>query len=159
MKEAEIRSAWNKSLRFLGYRQRSEKEIVFYLKKKGFAHEVINDVIALLKERNFINDRQFALEWISCSHRKGKGIARVVMELKGKGISDSIINESKGIVFSEEEELERAVSVMEKYLPSEYQRDDEKLLRRSAAFLKRRGFSIEIVYKTVNAFFSEKENF
>lgn len=159
MKEAEIRSAWNKSLRFLGYRQRSEKEIAFYLKKKGFAHQVINDVIALLKERNFINDRQFALDWISCSQRKGKGIARAVMELKGKGISDSIINESKEIVFSEGEELERALKVMEKYLPSGYLRDDEKLLKRSAAFLKRRGFSNEIVYKTVNAYFSDKDDF
>ncbi len=159
MEKAEIKSAWNKSLRFLSYRQKSEKEIVSYLKKKGFSGEVISDVTAKLKERNFINDRQFALDWIDYSSGKGKGIFRVVMELKEKGISDSVIDESKEIAFSPEEEYKKGLRVVEKYLPSEYKRDDQKLIRKTASLLKRRGFSSDIVYKIIGIFFANKDDF
>ncbi len=89
---------YNRTLRFLSYRPRSEKEIKDYLelktknlklKTKG---EMINSIIDRLKEHKFINDNDFAKWWIDQRTRvKPRAWKIIQYELKQKGIDEEII--------------------------------------------------------------------
>ncbi len=157
--EEEENKAWNKSLRYLGYRQRTEKELQLYLKNKEFTDRVVKKVIQKLRESGFVDDRRFAIDWIRYSFSKGKGSVRVLKELKVKGISESVIDDLKEKEFSDIAECELAKKTVEKYLPVNYEKDDRKLLKRTANYLIRRGFTGEIVYKTIGEYFFDENIF
>ncbi|WDT82211.1 MAG: regulatory protein RecX [Candidatus Manganitrophus sp.] len=50
--------------RLLSYRDRSVKEIETKLAEKGYSEEIIAEVIASLKEANYLDDDRFARQWV-----------------------------------------------------------------------------------------------
>src|SRR3989344_6604171 len=83
---------YNKALKFLSYRPRSEKEIRDKLKKKKASEETINKIILRLKENNFINDEEFVRWWIEQrTNFKPRSLRLIKMELKQKGVSNDLI--------------------------------------------------------------------
>lgn len=93
---------FTKSLFFLKFRARSEKEIRNYLssylqKHKIILtnqHEIIEEVVKRLKDLKFINDYDFAKAWVeSRLETKPKGEKVLNFELKQKGITQEIIDE------------------------------------------------------------------
>src|SRR5438067_1557035 len=82
----------SKTLRFLGYRSRSEKEIRDYLVKKTVSTVVIERIIARLYEYKYLNDEEFARMWINNrTSYKPRSTFFIKMELKKKGIPSEII--------------------------------------------------------------------
>ncbi|MCC6345993.1 MAG: RecX family transcriptional regulator, partial [Nitrospirales bacterium] len=58
--EDTTKSALQRALRLLGYRDRSEKEMRDALAQKGFSGGVIGETLHLLKEKRFIDDERLA---------------------------------------------------------------------------------------------------
>lgn len=96
-------SLLDKTINFLSFRPRSEKETRDYLAKK-IAHDngvsffqaknskQIEKTIAKLKKYNYLNDLEFAKWWLlSRSSSNPKGINVIKMELRQKGISQELI--------------------------------------------------------------------
>ncbi len=67
-------------------------------------------------------DKEFARLWVEYSYRKLKGSLKIRWELKEKGIDEEIIRDSlkEGLP----SEYERASSLMDKYLPPDYQQNE-----------------------------------
>ncbi|MFY9114678.1 MAG: regulatory protein RecX [Dethiobacteria bacterium] len=149
--DQDYRNAWNKALRWLAYRQRSKNEMRDYLLRKGFGADTSTNVIRKLEEIGLLDDKEFARLWVEYSYRKLKGSLKIRWELKEKGIDEEIIRDSlkEGLP----SEYERASSLMDKYLPPDYQQNDKNLLRKTVSFLKRRGYPNDAIYKIVNNFF------
>lgn len=112
---------FNSSLRFLSFRQRSEKEVRDNLTRKirhsgkrsasrirseeldsGVLHadalspqnddKIIDQVIDKLKEKKFINDEEFAKWWIESRTRfRPRSLKLIAFELKQKGIAQDLI--------------------------------------------------------------------
>ena len=56
--------AFNFSLKYLSFRNRSIKEVYDYLLRKNFIDETINSVLKRLVDLKFLNDEEFAKSWI-----------------------------------------------------------------------------------------------
>ncbi len=50
----------NLAIRYLSYQPRTVHEIKIFLKKKEFSSEMILKVIEILKEKQYLNDQEFA---------------------------------------------------------------------------------------------------
>ncbi len=134
--------------RFLSYRPRSEKEIYDYLGKKELKDEEKEKIIKKLKEEKLIDDLEFARWFLEQRQTfRPKGSYALRQELRQKGIGEKIIDQ---VLPNKEEELSLAkkalVKAEKKYASFLGREKKEKLM----AYLRRRGFSWEVVKKAVD---------
>lgn len=99
----DISPYFDKILKFLSFRARSEYEINFYMLRKGWDEEVRSKILTKLKDLHFIDDEVFARQWIEHrTHGRPKGRSLVKMELVKKGIDkeiiDRLLSEERGSV-------------------------------------------------------------
>ena len=93
----------NLALYHLSFKARTEKEVREYLKKYDLDETITSQVIASLKEDNWINDRQYVYSIINANQLSGdKGPYVLAQKLSQKGIAKSTIEEVlKDFDFSE----------------------------------------------------------
>lgn len=146
--EEEGTKAKNQALRYLGYRQRSEKEIIDKLKKSEFSEDIIENTLLYLKEYNLIDDLEFANSFAKDKiNLNNFGPERIKYELYRKGISNDIIQ--KVLEKNKDTEYNRALELGKKKLPS-YKNDDRNgKYRKLGGFLQRKGYSYECVSKVL----------
>lgn len=94
---------------------------------------------------NYLNDREFAREWARArAESRGLGRGRIEEELRAKGIDPELISEVMREVFAQADEHSRARSLLEKRFKT-LDTADPGIVRRAAAFLKRRGYSDSVI--------------
>lgn len=144
----EKNKAINYALKLLSYRPRAEKELSDALKRKGYDEIIIDETINYCKERDYINDREFAESFVRDKINFSKlGPERIRYELKLKGISDDIIN--KVLKMNKDHQFETAFELGKKRL-NLYKNDSyDAKYRKLSGFLQRKGFSYDIISKVV----------
>lgn len=136
------------ALRFLSYRQRSEKEIQNKLTKEGFDSEFIENTIVYLKDRELIDDLEFARSFARDKININKhGPKKIKYELYKKGVSGEIID---AILNEDDTEYTRALELAKKKLSSYKNDNRDAKYRKLGGFLQRRGYSSDCVYKILN---------
>jgi len=98
VKEGEFQSTYDKILRFATLRPRSEKEFKVWLTKHKVHESIHDELFNRLKRLELLDDKKFASWWLGQRLQfKSKSKRELKMELKIKGVENSIIEE----VFSE----------------------------------------------------------
>ncbi len=139
-------------LRLLKIRNRSEKEIRDHLARKRFSKETIARTLQDFKAVSWVNDRQFARDWIGWRLKKPLGLRRIAFELKAKGIDQDLIQEELKRSTQDYEEEKSIQEVAQRYLLKAKEKSDRlKIKRRLFEYLARRGFTIESIQKTVDS--------
>ncbi|MCX5713814.1 MAG: regulatory protein RecX [Candidatus Omnitrophica bacterium] len=134
----------------LKFRQRSEGEIRQRLEKKRFSPQAVEETLNFLKEKKFIDDIAFARAWVTERLKKPFGLRRIKLELRQKGISAPIIEESLKVAqygYTEEEVVKKVAGVR---FARDKAVEPEKARRRLYGYLVRRGFSPEIIIEVLN---------
>ncbi|MCE1255420.1 MAG: RecX family transcriptional regulator [Anaerolineae bacterium] len=145
--------AYQKALHFLSFRPRTEKEVRQNLISKEFDAELVEEVIERLKEKQFINDLQFARIWIENRNvYRPRGQKALAVELHQKGVSGDAIQEA---LAGMGDESELAESAARKYAQRLQGEDWIKFREKLSAFLGRRGFSYETIKGTVRRVWEE----
>jgi len=140
-------NALKSALNLIRFRIRSEKELFYKLKEKGYDVDTINDTVQKLKENKLLDDRIFA----KCfSYDKaaldGKGPQGIRYELKEYGISEDIISDTLKALEKEVDFYEIALSQAKKV--SALKKDTKKVYD----FLYRKGydsFTIKNILKDI----------
>ena len=129
----------NLALYHLSFKSRTEKEVREYLDKYDIENKIVSQVIANLKEDNWINDRQYAYSIINANQLSGdKGPYALAQKLSQKGIAKATIEEVlKDFDFSEVA-----------------QRVAEKLLKKYTGKLPARALQDKIIQNLTNKGFS-----
>lgn len=141
------------ALRLLRYRPRSEAEIRTRLSRR-FNTETIEGVIFRLKARQMIDDAAFAAFWREERDSfSPRGRQLLKMELRHKGVDSEIINDVLAGI-NDDENAYRAAQRRIRALGKE---DYETFRRKMGAFLRRRGFSYEVVKRTTERLWQELE--
>ena len=142
----------NLSYHYLSFRNRSEKEMREYLTKKNAPSNIIEKIIASLKEHKFLNDETFARSFVlSRARLKPKGKALLKIELRQKGIADDIITTVLSEVQDEiPDELAQAKSLITKKMERMQGASRNEIYSKVGGFLSRRGFSWDIVKKAID---------
>ncbi len=145
-----LKKAKNHALRYLSYRDRSKLEVTQYLEKKEYSQSVIQQALDALIGLNYVNDQRFALEWGRYKINKQKiGKSRLYVELLNKGIDREILENTLEVLYDDNPEAELAAECARKKLNSLKNVEEEKKKRRLIQYLKRRGFSADIIYQSL----------
>ncbi len=143
----ERRRALERAYRLLAARDRSEHEMRTRLKEIGFEQAVIEETVAKLRERGYLNDSRFAVDFARsqlATHPVGR--RELEWRLRQKGLADPIVASAVETAYGERNErslaLELAKARLRRY---RNEPDERKVKKRVADFLARRGFNWEIV--------------
>jgi regulatory protein len=143
---------YNYSLKFLSYRIRSEKEIRDKLKAKQVETQIIEKIIAKLKEKKFIDDDNFAGMWIENRNRfKPRSLRLIKMELKQKGIDPEIIESRiKDQELGVESDLEQAKKLVEKRIGRLKGLPKQEIYEKLGRYLASKGFNWDTIKKSID---------
>ena len=149
MEPNSLEAARGVALRFLGYSARSRSEMQKRLERDEFAPEIIEAVLAELEARNWVNDAQFARDWVEDrADRKKYGKSRLAAELWRKGVDKDEVTAALDTV-EEADELARARAAAASRWKLDLSETDREAIqsekRRIGAFLQRRGFGWGII--------------
>jgi len=146
----ELLKAKRTVLYLLKYRARSRKEILDRLKRKNFSQNTIDQVLDYCNKFDLIDDEAFASSWMNSRLRKPLGLRRISFELKIKGISDEIIQQSKDKIRENYNEYETVSDLAKDKFKKLKNLEPNKAKSRVYGFLLRRGFSPDIVNEVIS---------
>jgi regulatory protein len=140
-------------LRYLAFRERSEKELRDYFIRKKIEPEEAQELINYAKTRNLVNDERFAKMWAENRLQlKLRSKRLIAQELQSKGISPDIIRRTvDGLIEKDSDSLKKVID--KKRRQARYQ-DRNKLI----AFLQRQGFSYADIQREL-AFYNQADDF
>ena len=147
---AAFKNAKAQALQYLSYRDRSKWELSQYLGKKEYSPPVIQKTLDYLTELNYVDDHRFALGWGQYKINKNKlGKNRLYFELLGKGVNKETIEGILNTLYEENPEMELAVQCARKKWITLKSFEEKKKKRLLVQHLKRKGFSSDIIYKSL----------
>ena len=147
--------AYQRALRYLGYRPRSVAETERYLVEKGYADEIVAEVRSKLERQGYLDDRAFARFWVDNREQfRPRGRRALLYELRQKGISrqdiDAILED-----YGEDNAAWRAVSGrLERWA----RLDEFTFKQRLMGHLNRRGFPYGVCRDTAERAWRELQD-
>ena len=134
-------AAYDRAVRFLARRQRSIRETVSHLQRCGHPSAVVDAVIQRLRERRYLDDAEFARQWVADRERFRPRSGRALrFELRQKGVdSDEIDRALNGL-----DEVASARAALRGRLRRWQGLARQDFKAKVFGFLERRGFSYEI---------------
>jgi regulatory protein len=141
--ESEVKSAFEKSLDYLGRRMYTKYELLDRLTKKGYEREVAEKAIEKLEDYHYVDDKLFAKQFAQSNQKVSKRILKG--KLIQKGVSADIIPE---IIETRtaEEEYNLCLEQARKYLKSKTV-SELKDIQKMQASLARKGFDYDTIKK------------
>jgi len=146
-----VERAYDRSVRFLGYRPRSEAEVRRHLVQKAIEPAIADLVVERLREQGYLDDAEFARYWVENRSRfRPRGARALHQELRLKGVEAGVIEEATSTLDSSVLAYEAARPQAER-LALLAQTDPATFRRRLLSFLMRRGFDYAEAREAVNA--------
>lgn len=144
--------ALDAALRLLAARPRSEAELRERLTRRGLPPDVIRHTLERLRDYGYVNDVEFARFWVaSRSGATPRGRYVVRRELRAKGVAQDTAAEAMAAL-AEEDAARRAALKKARGL---HGLDYQAFRTRLAGYLVRRGFSYDVVRRTVDALWKQ----
>lgn len=147
-----LQRALNYAYFYLNFRARTRHEMVEYLKKKqekfGWDDDVVDRTISRLEELGYLNDDQFIEMFVeSRAKTKKSGKPLLVRDLMKHGVDRQKIDNyfASNVLDDEKLAYEALAPRWSRYADLEKQ----KRFQKAAGFLSRRGFSYDVVKKTI----------
>lgn len=149
--QGENQSAFNKGISYISKLMRSRKQVIDYLKKKGYEDPAIKYATDKMAEYKYIDDVAFAK--MVLSHQvnvKKVGIIAAKAALKKNGISNNIIEDTM-LEYNDSMQLENAKQQYQKLL-KKYQNEEDSIKKKQkiSQAMARRGFSWEMIKSAIN---------
>lgn len=155
--EAELKKAKIYALKVSNFRPRSAEELRQKLCDKGFSQDVIEEVLAEFAKKGILNDAKFAKLWIeSRLHSNPKAAFLLRRELSRKGVKDEVIDQAIRESAGEHSEYDTVKTLAESRMAALKGLDAATVKRRLFGYLKRRGFSTEIIMRVINDYQRDK---
>lgn len=144
--------AHDAALRLLSHRSRSETEMRTRLTMRGIGPDVIEDELARLRESGLLDDEKFARAWVEDRKRLApRGRRMLRFELLGRGIAPESVDQVTADVDDEALAQDLARGRARRLQSTDY----ESFVTNVGGFLRRRGFSYEVVMSATRAAWDE----
>jgi regulatory protein len=146
--------AMDVAFRYLGYRPRSEAELRERLQRRGFSPEAIEEVTNRLKELGMLDDVAFAHFWVE-NRETFRPRSRLLtgLELKRMGVDREVIEQ----VVQGADDMENAYRAAVQRTRGWQLADYPDFRRRLGDYLRRRGFSYEVISHVVARIWQKQE--
>jgi regulatory protein len=145
--------AYQKAIKLISYRMRSESEIQRYLNDQGISPETIEKVSDRLKRNGLLEDLNFAQLWVENRNEfRPRSHRLLAIELQQKGISQEIISQIIEEIPSDDSlAYQAAQKQVRKYKQLEW----GDFRRKLTSYLARRGFSYGTIKPIVDQLWAE----
>jgi regulatory protein len=151
--------AYQKAVKYIGYRSRSISEVKRHLFKKEIDEEIIDHVIDQLEQKGLLNDASFATMWIENRNEfRPRSHRLLASELRKKGIDTVIIQEALENTIPDEDLAHLAARKQAR----KYERYEWEIFRQKlGGYLARRGFSYGTIKPVIEQVWEEnhQENY
>jgi regulatory protein len=152
-KDAELCKIKSDALRLLSFSPRSVAELKQRLKIKRYPDAMIEEAVVLLTKQGLLNDEQFArLYTNSRIHTRPVGRRQLETELKRKGLAPAVIQKSLEEL-SDYDEKAAARELVARRFENMTGISNQKKKARLFGFLKRRGFSQDVIFAVLEELF------
>ncbi len=149
----QTRRASASAIRQLARKPRTEAEVRAALRRK-YPHNIVEQVIADLRQRSLIDDANFARLWTESRLRTNPRSAWLLKrELIGKGISSDLADDALNQC-DDSQNAYRAASAYSRRLANT---DRQTFQRRLYGYMRRRGFSESITYNVISTLWRARE--
>jgi regulatory protein len=133
-------------------RPRTTSELTTALRRRGFAEDVVAEVLGRYREVGMVDDAAFARAWVSSRHH-GRGLGQRVLadELLRRGIDAALVDDAL-IQVAGDVETQTARQLVRSWLHREAAAADpapEQTFRRLVARLIRKGYPVGIACSAV----------
>lgn len=135
------------SYKFL-QRNKTKQQLIDYLYKNKIQRDIIDLVLPILEEKNYLNDEDYARRYLSDAlNIKKYGKIKTRYMLMSKGIDKKIIEK---VMEDYDYELEymNALELIEKRISKD--ETDQKIINSAKNYLQGRGFEFEIINFTLD---------
>ena len=153
LEESEIGKLMERMYGLFGRRQRSEKEVLDYLRQLSFKRRLKDQgevtemmtaaLVDKLKRKGLVNDLEFAKAWVE-SRSKKKGINALKVELFSKGINREVIDEVLSVNYQVSSQTQTAEKLLGRKMRTWKNLPDAKFKQKALRFLMSRGFEYEL---------------
>jgi regulatory protein len=134
-KESEKRTAFDKAVKYIAYRQRTKKEVRVHLREKGYLPQSVDYAVDKLCEYGYLDDYRFCREYVLV-YANRVGVKKMRMDMLRLGADKNAIDEALSTI---EEQEDTAYRVAQKYVRTHKNFNVMKL----KAYLYSRGFNGE----------------
>ena len=153
----QYRPALNKAVSMLALRACSKKEIEDRLTRFHYLADTTELVIYKLEKEGFLDDQEFARQWVDSRVSQGKyGRNRISFELRKKGLSQEAVDE----IMEEtdpDQEFSSALRLAEKsFKKMDDLQERAKQKRKIYGMLARRGFDPDVIHQVFDVLFTEE---
>jgi regulatory protein len=143
--ENDAEGVYNRALKLLAYRPRSERELRQRLARAGCAAPHIEAALEKLRGLKLLDDEVFARSFARDRiENRGFGPLRVERELRLKGVAKPVVGAVLEETFDREQGKARAKALLERRFRGQ-NLDDIKVARRAVAYLRRRGYRDAVI--------------
>lgn len=134
--------AFDAAVSLLARKMRTRGELARRLSERGITAEAVTAALAKLESYGYINDLEYAKEYVRCAVAAGRLGRRMVQFRLGQlGLQKEFIDESMQM-YTDEHEREAAKKQIRLILSKDFGSDKK---RKAFAALARRGFDFEII--------------
>ena len=122
------------------------------LRKGGFSDAAARRAVTRCRELGYVDDTELAQSLVARHARAGHGRARVVADLRRRGVSSEAATEALSAV-DHEDEVHAAAAVAQTLYDREARRGpvDDRARRRIAAALQRRGYASSAIVSALRS--------
>jgi regulatory protein len=162
IKENRLFHIRQRAFSYLGRRHHSVSELQIKLKQKGYETELINEVIVDLKNKNYLNDAEFAKMFTEEKVKlKLWGEQKIRSELIKRGIKTEIISDVLRDIISDDVQVKNALLIASKKYHTLKNRDTDKdvLRNKLITFLNARGYNYDVIKEVWNELIKEENQF
>lgn len=148
----QVTKARTRALDYLAHKPRTEFEVRRKLEQKEYASPVIERVVTYLHDRGYLNDEEYAEEYVRNRFAsKGYGPVRLRQELRKRGVDRSLAEAAVDDFFEEADALDAAREKAEKGW-ARYAREEDARKRRDKLYryLKRRGYTYDTIRQVID---------
>jgi regulatory protein len=140
-----LNDAKEKVRNYISYRERSKKEIKNFLASKDIQEELAKKVLDDFEKTELVDDNRFAWSWIKNRNKfNPKGNFALKMELKGKGVDETEIEN----LLQSVDEKENARKALEKAIKKYGKKSSSK--KKILEYMLRRGFEFRTALAVIN---------
>ena len=162
IKENKLFHIKQRAFSYLGRRQHSTSELRIKLKQKGYETELINEVLDDLKQKNYLDDIEFAKAYVEEKIKlKLWGEQKLRSELIKRGIKSDIISDVLRNIISDENQLNNAlILATKKYHTLSNRNLDRKVIKQKLiTFLNSRGYNFDVIKEICDELIKEENQF
>ncbi|MGD9006517.1 MAG: regulatory protein RecX [Desulfobacteraceae bacterium] len=151
MKQESDKKCLNAALRLLTLRDHGCAELAQKLKQRGFGDQEIRLAVNECIRLNYLDDERFSLIFLRQLVRKGYGPKQIQQRMRGKGISDAMIEKALSDHFPESMQVETCRMTANKKLSSAtFVAKSGEINVRLYRFLYGRGFNRDMIRQVLD---------